>query len=213
MMRGKFITFEGVDGSGKTTILKMIMDKFIEEKIIVESTREPGGENILCEKIRELLLDDNYDIAFEVEALLFAASRSQHVSKYIIPKIESGSHIISDRFIDSSLVYQGFGRGLGYKNIENINKFAINKFEPDLTIFFDVPIDLGFERISKYRKDEINKLDKDSIEMKQKIYDGYKNINKLHKKRIKVIDASKSINQVFEEVYKLVKDLILKNEK
>jgi len=209
MKKGKFITFEGIDGSGKSTIIKMLKDEFKINNINIQFTREPGGKDKLCENIRDILLSDKYEMCYETEALLFAASRAQHVKKFIIPNINQGVNIISDRFLDSSLVFQGYCRNLSVDKVLTINEFGIGNFKPDLTIFFDIPTNLGEKRIYNSRSLKIDRLDKDFIDKKLLAYKGYKEvINNNNNNRFIIIDATKTITEVFAEVYKIVNDLI-----
>ena len=138
-MKGKFITVEGTDGSGKSTQLKLLMDYLGTKNCDVVFTREPGGTEI-SEKIRDVILDiNNKEMTDMTEALLYAAARAQHVQQKIIPAINEGKVVICDRFVDSSIAYQGAARGLGTDNIMQINSFALNGIMPDLTLFFDLP--------------------------------------------------------------------------
>ncbi|MGL4616981.1 MAG: dTMP kinase, partial [Mycoplasmoidaceae bacterium] len=138
MKSGLFITFEGPDGSGKTTILNKVMKELKELNINVCRTREPGGENKVCENIRDILLNNKDDVDKHAESLLFAASRVQHFNKFIVPQTSKGISVICDRFIDSSIAYQGYGKNIDVNWIKEINKFSTNKFEPNFTFFFDV---------------------------------------------------------------------------
>ncbi len=138
MLKGIFITLEGPDGSGKSTIMKMVADHLRKKNLDILWTREPGGTPI-GERIRDIILDDNnQDMAFETEALLYAASRGQHVHEKILPALEKGQIVLCERFILSSLAYQGVGRGLGIERVKAINDFAIKGLRPDLTLFFHV---------------------------------------------------------------------------
>ncbi|MBN2604626.1 MAG: dTMP kinase, partial [Bacilli bacterium] len=142
-MKGKFITFEGPEGSGKTSVIVAVKKFFEDEGYEIMTTREPGGIRI-AEEIRNIILDkNNTEMDAHAEALLFAASRSQHFSEKILPALNENKIILCDRFIDSSLAYQGHARGLGIDNVYNINKFAIGNVLPDITIFIDVPPSVG----------------------------------------------------------------------
>lgn len=210
--KGKFITFEGIDGSGKSTIIKMLKEVFEKGDIQIKFTREPGGNNDLCEEIRRIILSNKYDMSFETEALLFAASRTEHVKNFIIPNINQGVNIISDRFLESSLVFQGYCRNLSVAKVLAINEFGIGKFRPDLTIFFDIPNNLGAKRIYSSRSSKIDRLDKDFIDKKVLAFEGYQEIINLNKEQFVVIDASKSISEVFNDVYKIITEAISTND-
>ncbi len=204
----RFISFEGVDGSGKSTIIKMIGDYFSEHNIPYVLTREPGGSKI-AEQIRDIILScDNKNLSASTEALLYAASRAQHFSEIIEPALAENKVVLCDRFLDSSLVYQGIARNLGVDNVLTINKFAIKDVLPTKTIFFDVDPVIGLERINLNKTREINRLDLEGLEFHQKVYEGYKKIIENEPQRFIVIDASLSIDEVFEHTLKAIKDLI-----
>lgn len=204
-MTGYFITYEGPDGAGKTSVIGEVV-KILQEKcnrkIIV--TREPGGSKI-AEKIRNIILDpENTEMNSKTEALLYAASRSQHVSEVIKPALKRGEIVISDRFVDSSLAYQGQGRGLGIEEIESINNFATENLQPDLTIFLDVKPEVGLARIRKERGGTEDRLEKEKIDFHKQVYEGYQRVNKLYPERIKIVDASDELSQVVENSVKII---------
>jgi dTMP kinase len=208
MKQGQFITVEGPDGAGKSTILKELYRKLIEEGFEVVQTREPGGVSI-AEQIREVILNkDNTAMDIRTEALLYAAARRQHLVEIVIPALEKGSIVICDRFIDSSLAYQGNGRGIGMTEVMNINQFAIEDKMPDLTLYFDISPEKGLKRIARHDGREVNRLDLESLDFHQKVYEGYQSLIKQYPDRIKVIDASKSKEEVFEQAYDIVKRFI-----
>jgi dTMP kinase len=208
MKQGQFITVEGPDGAGKSTILKELYRKLIEEGFEVVQTREPGGVSI-AEQIREVILNkDNTAMDIRTEALLYAAARRQHLVEIVIPALEKGSIVICDRFIDSSLAYQGNGRGIGMTEVMNINQFAIEDKMPDLTLYFDISPEEGLKRIARHDGREVNRLDLESLDFHQKVYEGYQSLIKQYPDRIKVIDASKSKEEVFEQAYDIVKRFI-----
>ncbi len=199
-----FITLEGPEGSGKTTAIKVVYEKLKELGKEVVLTREPGGVNV-SEKIREIILDPkNTEMTAKTEALLYAAARSQHLSQVIIPAIDAGKLVICDRFIDSSLAYQGVGRNLGFEGVYVINKFAIGDYMPDLTIFFDINPEEGINRIHKNADRKKDRLDLEGLKFHQDVYDGYKKLCKKYKKRIKVIDASKTPEEVANDVLEII---------
>ena len=169
-----FITFEGPEGSGKTTVLNQI-NKLLSENYNVISTREPGGVST-GEEIRNILLDgENIDI--RTEALLFAASRREHLVEKVIPALKNNKVVLCDRYIDSSLAYQGHARGIGIEEVKKINEFAINGLYPDLTIYLDIDAEVGRERILKNQRSQ-NRLDKETLTFHQKVIEGYKTLIK-----------------------------------
>lgn len=206
-MKGMFITFEGNDGSGKSSAIQAVYDELIKENYNVILTREPGGSKI-AEKIRTIILDtDNLGMDSKTEALLYAASRREHLMKKIIPALNEGKIILSDRYLDSSLVYQGIARGIGVNEIYNLNKFAIDDYLPDLTIMLAVRPEIGMERI-KNNRHEFDRLELEKIEFHHKVYNGYKEVAKLYPNRIVMIDGEKSKEEVLEETKKVVMGFI-----
>ncbi len=205
MNKGYFIVFEGGEGSGKSTILEMIYNWMIENNIDCIKTREPGGIKI-AEQIRNVILDkDNTEMDGRCEALLYAAARRQHLVEKVIPALESGKVVLCDRFLDSSLAYQGHARGLGIEEIYNINKFAIGEYLPDLSLIFDLNPETGLERINKNKDREVNRLDLEKIDFHNKVREGYNILlGSGNNNRVK-IDASQTINEVFESVKKVIK--------
>ncbi|CCI85231.1 thymidylate kinase [Lactobacillus pasteurii DSM 23907 = CRBIP 24.76] len=205
-MKGTFISFEGPDGAGKSTVLKEILEKVgqeIKPQYIV--TREPGGSKI-AEKIRKIILDpENKQMADRTEALLYAASRSQLVEEVIKPALEAGKLVLSDRFIDSSLAYQGVGRSLGIDNVYEINKFATDGIMPDLTLFFDLDPEIGLQRIKLERPDHEDRLEQEKINFHYKVYNGYQEINQKYANRIAVINANQELDQVVEDAIAVIK--------
>lgn len=204
MKKGIFITLEGPDGSGKSTIIKL-MEKYLDDNDInYISTREPGGINI-SEQIREIILNrENTAMDPRTEALLYAASRRQHLAERVIPAIEENKLVICDRFIDSSLAYQGYARGIGMEEVMKINEFAIDRYMPDLTIYFDLSPEIGLDRISKNKDREINRLDLEKMDFHRKVREGYLILLERYPERIKKIDASQSIENVFNDVKRLM---------
>ena len=187
-----FITFEGPEGSGKTTVLNQI-NKLLSENYNVISTREPGGVST-GEEIRNILLDgENIDI--RTEALLFAASRREHLVEKVIPALKNNKVVLCDRYIDSYLAYQGYARGTGIDEVKKINEFAINGLYPDLTIYLDIDAEVGRERILKNQRSQ-NRLDKETLTFHQKVIEGYKTLIKTNPERFKVVDATQSIESV-----------------
>ncbi|CAH0319361.1 MULTISPECIES: dTMP kinase [Priestia] len=208
-MSGTFITFEGPEGAGKTTIIHMVQQKLIQEGYTIVLTREPGGIRI-AEQIREIILNpSNTEMDARTEALLYAAARRQHLVEKVIPELNKGNIVLCDRFIDSSLAYQGNARGIGVEDIFAINQFAIEQTMPQATLYFDIEPEVGLERINKGRKDEINRLDLESLDFHYKVRDGYLSLLSEFPERIRRIDANQSVEKVCEEAYKQIK-LILK---
>lgn len=201
-----FITFEGPDGAGKSTIIKLVHEKLLQDGFNIVLTREPGGTPI-AEKIRDIILDNsNQALDARTEALLYAASRRQHLVEKIWPALKEGKIVLCDRFLDSSLAYQGGGRNLGVKNVLNINLFATENTYPDLTLFFDVSPEVGLARVSKDKKRVADRLDNENENFHDKVYKTFKEIVEQNKNRIVVIDASKSIDEVVETTYKIIKE-------
>ena len=199
-----FITFEGPEGSGKTTVIKMIegaLQKFGYSFII---TREPGGTAI-SEDIRNIILDKkNVELDAKAEALLYAASRRQHLVQKIRPALKEGKLVLCDRYIDSSLAYQGVARGLGIDEIISINMFATDNEFPDLTIYFDIPPEVGLERIKKNSNREVNRLDLEKLAFHEKVRQGFHEIGRKYPQRIVMIDATREIPVVFKEVMGII---------
>lgn len=206
-MKGKFITFEGPEGSGKSTVIKAIKVFLENEGYNILITREPGGIKI-AEDIRSIILNkDNVEMDAHAEALLFAAARSQHYNEKIKPALEADKIIICDRFIDSSLAYQGHARGLGIDSVYNINKFAIGDNLPELTIFIDVPPEVGLKRVfSNIRK--VDRLDLETLAFHELVYEGYMLIAKKYKNRFKIVDGTNPVEQVIEDTLKIIKSII-----
>lgn len=209
-MKGYFITIEGPDGSGKSTITKLLSNylKDIGKEVIL--TREPGGTKI-SEDIRKIVLDnENVDMSYVTEALLYAASRAQHVHEKIVPAIEDGKIIISERFVLSSLVYQGIGRGLGVDKVKGINDFAIQGVEPDLILFFDINPEIALSR--KTRGNKGDRLEREDLEFHKKVYDGYLSLKELYQEKLKTIDASKTKEETFGQVRAIVDELLKRSK-
>ncbi len=207
MKKGLFIVFEGGEGSGKSTILDKIYNWLQEEKLDCIKTREPGGIKI-SEQIRSVILDSkNTEMDGRTEALLYAAARRQHLVEKVIPALKEGKIVLCDRFLDSSLAYQGFARGLGIDEIYEINKFAIEDDFPDISIFFDLEPRIGLERINKNKDREVNRLDLEEIEFHNKVREGYTMLLRKNNNMVR-IDASKSINEVFEDVKGIIKEYL-----
>ena len=200
-----FITFEGPDGSGKSTVIKAVYERLINDGYSAILTREPGGTPI-AEKIRDIILDNsNTALDARTEALLYAASRRQHLVEKIWPAIKEGKIVLCDRFLDSSLAYQGEGRKLGIENILNVNLFATENTYPDLTLFFNISPEEGLKRVSKDKKRVADRLDNENANFHQTVYNGFLKVNSMYKDRIQIVDATKSLNEVIDNAYKIIK--------
>lgn len=205
-MNGKLIVFEGPDGSGKTTILEKINERIKDLGYPIMLVREPGGTSI-SEKIREIIIDkENNEMDSKTECLLFAASRAQLVEEKIKPALEAGKIVFCDRFVLSSLLYQGVGRGLGVNEVKKINDFATGGLKPDLTIFFN--IDYKTALIRKRANFTADRLESEDFDFHKKIFDAYLDLAKTYKDDIKEVDASLSIEQVSENVLELIENLL-----
>lgn len=206
-MAGKFITFEGPEGSGKSTVIKAVVEFLTHEGYDILSTREPGGIKI-AEDIRNIILSkENTMMCAQAEALLFAAARAQHLHEIILPGLEQNKIILCDRFIDSSLAYQGYARGLGVDAVYQINKFAIGNRLPDLTIFIDVPPRVGLSRVFNNSRD-VDRLDLETIEFHDKVYEGYKQLAKRFEDRFVIIDGTNAVETVIEDTIQIIKTYI-----
>ena len=203
-MQGKFITFEGPDGSGKTTCAKGVYDILKKEGYDVIYTREPGGIEI-AEEIRNIILNPkNTKMDARCEALLYAASRRQHLVEKVLPALAQGKIVLCDRFVDSSLAYQGVGRHLGIEEVFAINKFAIEDHMPDFTIYLNVDPQVGLQRIaSRNFKD---RLDQESLQFHQDTYNGYLQVVDKYKDRMIVVDANNDEATVIDDCLKIIKD-------
>ena len=205
---GLFITIEGPEGSGKTTVAKKIVETLQNEGYKVLYTREPGGVGI-AEKIRDIILDvNNTNLDPRSEALLYAASRRQHLVEKVLPALNDGYIVICDRFVDSSLAYQGHARKIGIDEIYDINTFAIDTHWPDISILLDIEPEIGLQRITKNRQDEVNRLDLEGLNFHNLVHEGYQIIKEKYASRITLVDGNQTPEVVFDSVYKLIKDKI-----
>lgn len=203
-MKGLFISFEGNDGSGKSSVIEAIREELINRGFSIVQTREPGGSKI-AEKIRQVILDtDNIGMDDKTEALLYAASRREHVTKTILPAIENGQIVLCDRFIDSSLAYQGYARGLGIDEVYNMNQFATDGVLPDLTLLVCVRPEIGLARITNNHRGALDRLELEKMSFHQKVYEGYLEVQKKFSDRIVIIDGEKSKEEVKEAALKVV---------
>ena len=206
MEKGIFISIEGPDGSGKSTQIENIKAFFKERNIDIVFTREPGGTPI-GERIREIILDNNCkEMCSMTEAMLYAASRAQHVSEIIKPALSEGKVVVCDRFVDSSIAYQGFGRELG-DPVKVINMYAIDGCMPDVTFLLKLDPDIGIQRILKGREAE-DRLEQEKAEFHRKVFEGYLELEKMYPERVVGIDASRSIEDIKNEIYSRLEELI-----
>ena len=207
MTYGKFISIEGPDGAGKTSVVQALVAKLQAEGVTdIVTTREPGGIKI-AEQIRQVILDvDNTEMDARTEALLFAASRRQHLVEKILPALEAGKLVFCDRFVDSSLAYQGRARNIETDLIWEINQFAIEDHLPDLTILIDVPAEVGLERIYQAKgQRQFDRLDQEDVSFHNLVRDAFLSFEK-ESERIVLVDGTQSVEAVTEKIYQILKD-------
>ncbi|HBG49404.1 MAG TPA: dTMP kinase [Cyanobacteria bacterium UBA9971] len=197
--KGLFITFEGADGSGKSTQLKMAAEFFRNKGFEVVSTRDPGGTP-LGQKIREILLHHDGKVASYCELFLYLADRAQHIDEKIIPALEEGKVVLCDRYVDSSLAYQGYARGIDTEEILMLNNIVAKSLMPDLTFVFDVSIEVAEQRVGETK----DRLESEAKEFHQKVRFGFLDLAKKFPNRIKVIDANQEIEKVHSDVIKIL---------
>lgn len=203
-----FFTIEGGEGSGKSTVIEKIYNRLLADNVKVIKTREPGGSEI-AEQIRAVILNkQNTKMDGKTECLLYAASRRQHLVETIIPALKMGKVVICDRYIDSSLVYQGYAREIGIDEVYKINLFATDSLLPNKVFILDLDPKIGLERISKNKQREINRLDLESLTFHNKVREGYKLLANKNNKQYVVIDASKDVDFVVNSIYNEIKKYI-----
>lgn len=202
MKNGLFITFEGVDGCGKSTQLELVAE-FLSKNYEVIKTKEPGAKG-LGEKLREILLNYDGEIAPRCESFLFLADRAQHISQIVTPAVKSGKIVLCDRHTDSTVAYQGYGRNINLDEINYLNNLATEGMKPDLTLVFDVDIKTSMERVGKNK----DRMESGGIEFFERVRNGYLEIAKQDSKRVKLIDSTKSIDEVFKEVLSYITPLL-----
>lgn len=208
-----FITFEGVEGCGKTTQIQLLSDHLAAKGLDVVVTREPGGTAI-SDQIRKILLDSqNRKMVPECELLLYYASRAQHVQEKILPALQAGSVVLCDRFVDATVAYQSYGRGIDISVLEALNSFVLKKFSPTLTLIFDLPVEIGLDRARKRaqaltQNEREDRLENEVIEFHQKVRAGYLQIAKTEPERVRVIDASGDVVSIHEQVIKLIEEIV-----
>jgi len=203
-MNGLFITFEGGEGAGKTTLIDRILKTLQEERQDVFKTREPGGTP-LGEEIRSLLLHQMRPLSPFAELALFLASRAQHIDEAILPALRSGKIVLCDRFNDSSIAYQGMARGLGMDKVEAACRFFCHGLEPHLTLYLDIDPEIGLSRAKKERAQD--RIEAEDIAFHAKIREGYHAIHKQEPKRFRLLDASRTPEQVFHEAIAIVRSM------
>lgn len=204
------ISIEGGDGSGKTTNLELLKEHLETIDVPYMISREPGGVRI-AEAIRAIVLGTEYtEMDPKTEALLFCAARRQHLVEKVMPAVEEGKLVILDRFVDSSLVYQGYLRGIGVEEVYRLNMFAIEDFLPDMTLVFDLDPEIGLERINANPDREVNRLDLEGLEFQKKVREGYKQLAKAYPDRVVLIDGSQTIDAVFVDVRDKIDELLRK---
>ncbi len=207
MTQGAFITFEGIDGCGKSTQLAKAADYLASRGIEYMVTREPGGTAI-SEKIRDIILSNkNSEMKNSCELLLYLAARAQHVSEKILPALEEGKVVLCDRFHDATLAYQGFGRGYPLDTLNNLNAFAVSGLEPTQTFLFDITVDIAFDRLQKTGS-TADRLESNSRAFFQKVREGYLSLASSHSSRITLLPAEKSIEELAQKVQEDISDLI-----
>lgn len=210
-MKGLFISFEGNDGSGKSSALQNVLNTLKELKYDVIYSREPGGSPI-AEQIRSLILDPkNFGMDAKTEALLYAASRREHITKTILPALNDGKIVLCDRFLDSSLAYQGYSRGIGIEEVYQMNQFATENLLPDLTIFVCVKPEIGMLRIKKDER-ALDRLEMEKMEFHQKVYEGYLKVLNKFPNRIVLVNGEQSQEQVLSEVLAIVLNFIKEHQ-
>ncbi|RDU34820.1 dTMP kinase [Neobacillus piezotolerans] len=208
MRKGLFITTEGPEGAGKTTVLNLLDEHLKEMGIKTLITREPGGIDI-AEQIRRVILEpENTAMDPRTEALLYAAARRQHLVEKVRPALEAGAIVLCDRFVDSSLAYQGYARGLGIDEVYKINEFAIETMMPDLTIYFDIAPEEGLARIDRHKGREVNRLDLEELDFHQKVREGYHLLLERFPDRIAMIDASLPMEEVFTAALAKIQEIL-----
>ncbi len=207
-MKGLFITFEGGECSGKTTLIKKLVSYYENKGYKVLTSREPGGTPI-AEQIRNVILDNN-NVAMtgKCEALLYAASRIQHVEEKILPALDKGYIVLCDRFIDSSLAYQGYARNIGFDLILEANKFVLD-YLPDLTVLINIKPEIALKRMSN-RPDKVNRLDAESFNFHKLVYEGYQEVLKRYPNRVKAVDGNLDEDSLFLETINLIKPYLEK---
>jgi dTMP kinase len=208
-LRGKFITFEGIDGSGKSTQLRLLAADLRVRGLDVLTTMEPGGTP-LGRRLREAFLETEENVSPLAELLLFAADRAQHVNFLVKPALEQGKIVISDRYADATFAYQGAGRGFDEETVNQVIKLATGNLKPDLTLFFDIPIEKAILRTNSRSNDETvkNRMDKETTEFYTRVRDAYLKIAESEPQRFHKVDANGSIDEIHGRVSEIIKEFI-----
>ena len=201
MKNGLFITFEGTDGCGKTTQINLLDEYFRGYSVPTLLTREPGSRG-LGVKLREILLNYDGDVSPTCESFLFLADRAQHIDCIIKPAMSEGKIVLCDRHIDSTVAYQGYGRGIDLKRIQYLNEIATGGMKPDLTIVFDIDVSTALKRVGKSQ----DRMESSGIDFFNKVRAGYLEIAKQEPERVKVIDSSQSIENVHKKIVEIIKN-------
>lgn len=203
-LRGRFIVIDGVEGSGKSTQVAMLAERLREGGVDVVVTHEPGGTE-MGEGVRQLLLDPKYtDVSSLTEVFLFCASRAQHVSEIIRPALESGKTVVCDRFVASTVVYQGFAGGLGFALVEQLNEIATGGILPDLTIILDIDPETGMTRKFGETSADADRIERKAMDFHQRVREGYLQFAHRHRPRVRVVGASASIEDIHREICSIV---------
>lgn len=202
MKKGLFITFEGADGCGKTTQMKLLAEYLKQQGKNVVLTREPGGKG-LGEKVREILLNYDGHVSDRCESFLFLADRAQNIDIIVNPAVEDGKIVLCDRHIDSTVAYQGYGRGLDIERINKLNDIATNGKKPDLTFVFDIDVETSMKRVGK----EKDRMESAGIDFHNRVRKGYLELAKQEPQRIKVLDATKSIEEIHKNVVEIFENI------
>ena len=203
MEKGLFITFEGADGCGKTTQMELLAEYLKNNGKDVLLTREPGSKG-LGEKVREILLNYDGPVSDRCESFLFLADRAQHIDTIVVPAVDAGKIVLCDRHIDSTVAYQGYGRGQDIEQINKLNMIATNNRKPDLTIVFDIDVETSMSRVGS----EKDRMESSGTEFFNKVRHGYLEIAKQEPQRVRVLDSAKSIEEIHESVIKLINSLV-----
>lgn len=204
MTKGYLISLEGPEGAGKSSVLDALLPILAQKGLEVLTSREPGGV-LIGEKIREVILDPSHtQMDAKTELLLYMASRRQHLVEKVLPALSQGKVVMMDRFIDSSVAYQGFGRGLDVDAVEWLNQFVTEGLKPDVTLYFDIDVQKGLERIAANQEREVNRLDMEGLDLHQKVREGYLSLAEKEKERIVTIDASLPLAEVVEATRKVL---------
>ena len=212
MKKGVFISLEGPEGAGKTSVLEALLPQLKEMGYELLTTREPGGVAI-SEKIREVILDKSHtQMDSKTELLLYIASRRQHLAEKVLPALERGTWVLQDRFIDSSVAYQGYGRGLAVDDVEWLNQFATDGLKPDLTLYFDIDDKEGLARIARDQEREVNRLDLEGLDLHERVRQGYLTILEKEPERVVKIDASQPLEQVVADSLAVIKERFIKEK-